>query len=60
VTNILGRQPGVTPDMLKSILDGSSKTAKGNITRKTPQLTELIEAVEHWIRAAEEEGQTYA
>ena len=60
VTNILGRQPGVTPDVLKSILDGSSKTAKGNITRKTPQLTELIEVVEHWIRAAEEEGQTYA
>src|SRR2546429_2792903 len=60
VTNILGRQPGVTPDVLTTILDGSSKTAKGNITRKTPQLTELMEAVEQWIRAAEEEGQTYA
>jgi len=60
VTNILGRQPGVTPDILTTILDGSSKTAKGNITRKTPQLTELMDAVEQWIRAAEEEGQTYA
>ena len=60
VTNILGRQPGVTPDVLTTILDGSSKTAKGNITRKTPQLTELMDAVEQWIRAAEEEGQTYA
>jgi hypothetical protein len=60
VTNILGRQPGVTPDVLTTILDGSSKTAKGNITRKTPQLTELMDAVEHWIRGAEEEGQTYA
>src|SRR3989440_12812130 len=59
VTNILGRQPGVTPDVLTTILDGSSKTAKGNITRKTPQLTELMDAVEQWMQA-EEEGQTYA
>jgi hypothetical protein len=56
VTNILGRQSGVTPDVLKSILDGSSKTAKGNITRRTPQLTELLDAVEHWM-VAEEGGQ---
>src|SRR6266567_384174 len=27
VTNILGRQPGVTPDILTTILDGSSNTA---------------------------------
>src|SRR5437899_3704601 len=36
VTNILSRQPGVTPDMLKHLLDSSGKTAKGNITRRTP------------------------
>ena len=59
VTNILGRQSGVTPDMLKTILDHSSKTAKGNITRKTPQLIELIEAVEQWIGAEEGEKQTH-
>src|SRR6266446_769907 len=59
VTNILGRQLGVTPDMLKTILDHSSKTAKGNITRKTPQLIELIEAVEQWIGAEEGEKQTH-
>ncbi|MFL5697235.1 MAG: hypothetical protein ACJ797_09075 [Ktedonobacteraceae bacterium] len=35
VTNILGRQPGVTPDVLTTILDGSSNTAKGNITRNS-------------------------
>ena len=46
VTNILGRQQGVTPEMLKTILESSGKAAKGNITRKTPQLTELIETVE--------------
>ncbi len=53
VTNILGRQPGMTPELLKDILDGSSKTAKGNITRRTPQLVELIEAVEHWMTTDE-------
>jgi len=59
VTNILGRQQGVTPEVLKTILDNSSKTAKGNITRKTPQLIELIEAVEHWIGDEEGEKQTH-
>ncbi len=56
VTNMLGRQPGVTPAMLKTILEHSSKAAKGNITRKTPQLTELMEAVEQWL-VAEDEGE---
>jgi hypothetical protein len=50
VTNVLGRQPGVTPEILRTILDNSNKTARGNITRRTPQLTELIEAVEDWIQ----------
>jgi hypothetical protein len=49
VTNVLGRQPGVTPEVLEKILAGSGKTAKGNIMRRTPQLTELIEAVEQWM-----------
>ncbi len=55
VTNILGRQQGVTPEMLKTILEQSGKSAKGNITRKTPQLTELMEVVEQWLRADEKE-----
>lgn len=54
VTNILGRQPGVTPDILNTILDGSGKTAKANITRRTPQIIDLIEAVEKWIITREE------
>jgi len=59
VTNILGRQQGVTPEVLKTILDSSSKTAKGNITRRTPQIIELIDAVEHWMVAEEGEKQTH-
>ncbi len=58
VTNILGRQPGMTQDELKSILDGSSKTARVNITRRTPQIVELINAVEAWMK--EEEGRADA
>jgi hypothetical protein len=55
VTNILGRQEDVTPAILNEILDSSSKTAKANITRRTPQITQLIEAVEQWM-VAEGEG----
>jgi hypothetical protein len=55
VTNVLGRQPGVSPEILKTILENSNKTARGNITRRTPQLTELISSsrqlrVEGWIQ----------
>ena len=32
VTNILGRQPGVSPAVLKTILEGSGESAKANIT----------------------------
>ena len=53
VTNILGRQAGVSPEVLKTILAGSGKSAKANITRRTPQMAELIEAVEHWMVAEE-------
>ena len=54
VANILGRQQGMTEETLKNILAMSQRTAKGNITRKTPQLTELMEAVEKWLNAEDE------
>jgi hypothetical protein len=49
VANILGKQQGMTEEKLKNILAMSQQTAKGNITRKTPQITELMEAVEKWL-----------
>jgi hypothetical protein len=52
-TNILGRQPGITPKELNEILDGSSRAAKRNITHVTPQLTQLIAEVEQWIEEGE-------
>jgi arsenate reductase-like glutaredoxin family protein len=36
-------------ELLKTILAESGKAAKANITRRTPQIAELIEAVEKWI-----------
>jgi len=49
VTNILHRQPGVTQPIIENILNGSSNTAKGNITRVTPQLKTIIQEVQKWI-----------
>jgi hypothetical protein len=54
--NILGRQLGVTPKVLELILDGSSNTAKRNITRVTPQLATLIQEVERWLTQAKEQA----
>lgn len=54
VINILSRQSGVDPDTLTTILDGSSKAAKRNITHKTPQLKEIIEELENVFAEAEE------
>ena len=61
VTNILGRQQGMTEETLKTILAMSQRTAKGNITRRTPQIAELIEAVEQWMSAGNgnREGNLY-
>jgi hypothetical protein len=48
-TNILGTQEGMTGDSLKEILNSADKRSKANLTRKTPQLTELVQAVEKWL-----------
>jgi hypothetical protein len=47
--NILSRQPGLTPKRRDEILDECVRRAKSNITRETPQLTEIVEAVERWM-----------
>jgi hypothetical protein len=57
VTNVLGRQQGVTPAVLNEILDGSSKAAKGKITHRTPQLEELIAEIEQWFQKGD--GETH-
>jgi hypothetical protein len=56
VTNILGRQPGMNQDILKSILADSDKSTRAKIIRKTPQITELVHTVEKWITQGEQEN----
>jgi hypothetical protein len=48
-TNILGRQPGIKPDALNTILDRSAKDAKRKITRRSPQLEELIQEINSYL-----------
>ena len=46
VTNILSRQEGMTQPDLATIITASDNKARSNITRITPQLKTLIEAVQ--------------
>ena len=57
-TNTLGMQEGMTEENLKEILATADKRTKSNLTRKTPQLTELMEAVEKWLLEGEKEAKT--
>ena len=54
-TNILGRQQGMTEETLKNILAMTKRTAKGNLTRRNPELEELIVAIKQWLDDAEQE-----
>src|SRR3954449_561065 len=55
VTNNLAIQPGITNEILKTVLTESQKEAKKNITRRTPQIAEIIEELKQLL--VEEEGQ---
>ncbi len=45
----------MTDEQLTNIKNGASNTARANITRITPQMKTLIEAVEQWLEEVEEE-----
>jgi hypothetical protein len=53
--NILGRQHDMTEEKLKHILAMTKQTAKGNLTRRNPELEELIQAVKQWLEHDEHE-----
>jgi hypothetical protein len=55
-TNTLGMQEGMTEDSLKEILATADKRTKANLTRKTPQLTQLMGAIEKWLLEEEKEA----
>src|SRR3954452_21895065 len=54
VTNTLAIQPGITEDIIQTVLTKSEEEAKKNITRKTPQITEMLEDLSKWMTVEEE------
>src|SRR3954449_13541554 len=48
VTNHLGIQPGITEDIIQTVLTKSEDEAKSNITRLTPQIAEMINELKNW------------
>jgi hypothetical protein len=55
VANILGRQSGITKEELNTILALTKQTAKGNLTRRNPELEKLIAAIKQWLDQEEQE-----
>jgi hypothetical protein len=53
-STVLGRMPGMTDDMLNTILDRSAKAAKKKITHSSPQLEEILKDLEAML--SEQEG----
>ena len=54
-TNILGRQSGMTEETLKTILAMTKRSAQSMLTRRNPELEELMAAVKQWVDRAEQE-----
>ena len=53
--NILGRQSGITEEEVKTILAMTKRAAQGNLTRRNPELEELIAAIKQWVDQDEQE-----
>jgi len=54
VTNNLAIQPGITEEIIQTVLANSEKDAKSNISRRTPQIMEMLEDLKQWL--TDEEG----
>jgi hypothetical protein len=53
-TNLLGMQKGMTGEMLKDILRDADRHTKTRLSRKNPELTEFVDAIETWLSAEED------
>jgi hypothetical protein len=54
-TNNLGMQKGMNEELLKDILKDADRQSRARLSRKYPELTGLIKAVEEWLLADEED-----
>jgi arsenate reductase-like glutaredoxin family protein len=57
VTNILGKQPGMSEEKLKTILAMTKNAAKANLTQRSPEFAELIAKVQQFLDSAAEENE---
>jgi hypothetical protein len=48
-------QKGMNEEMLKDILRDADRQTKTRLSRKNPELTEFVDAMEKWLVAAEED-----
>jgi hypothetical protein len=57
-TYLVGRVPDMTPDIFNDILDTTFQEAKKKLTRRSPELAELIKEVKRWVieEDAKEQG----
>jgi hypothetical protein len=53
VTNILGRQPDMTEETLKTIVRLTREAAHSSLTRRNPELEKLIAALKQWLEGEE-------
>ena len=49
VINILGRMPGITPELVNEIVDDAAKGAKRRIVSRTPQFDAFLTELKKWF-----------
>ena len=54
-SNTLSMQKDASPEMLTDIFKQANRSTQAALKRKRPELTPLVEAVEQWLTAADEE-----
>ena len=54
-TNLLGMQKGMNEEMLKDILRDADRQTKTKLSRKNPELTGFVDAIEKWLVSDEED-----
>jgi hypothetical protein len=54
-SSTLGMQKDMTPELLKDIFHQADRKTTAALSRKRPELTPLVKAVEQWLTAGEEE-----
>ena len=54
-TNMLGMQKGMNEELLKDILRDADRQTKTKFSRKNPDLTAFVDAIEKWLVAAEKD-----